>query len=181
MTSADDENDDIVDPSPEPLDDASQVEWIVGPGTNLPPHPIATIVDNREIYRQQRAAYQAHKRRQFRISVMLFVLTLCSTFLVASGYVPFRWLAAKYVPEYQQQLERVILEQALEKGEPPGTVDDLLWEGVIAGLMYSIPLMSILFCHEMGHYLQSVRNRVPASFPYFIPLPLPPLGTMGAV
>ncbi|MEZ6032193.1 MAG: site-2 protease family protein [Planctomycetaceae bacterium] len=181
MTSADDENDDIVDPSPEPLDDASQVEWIVGPGTNLPPHPIATIVDNREIYRQQRAAYQAHKRRQFRISVILFVLTLCSTFLVASGYVPFRWLAAKYVPEYQQQLERVILEQALEKGEPPGTVDDLLWEGVIAGLMYSIPLMSILFCHEMGHYLQSVRNRVPASFPYFIPLPLPPLGTMGAV
>ncbi|MEN9557187.1 MAG: hypothetical protein RLZZ232_3473, partial [Planctomycetota bacterium] len=47
--------------------------------------------------------------------------------------------------------------------------------------MYSVPLMLILLCHEMGHYLQSVRYRVPASLPYFIPLPIPPMGTMGAV
>jgi membrane-associated protease RseP (regulator of RpoE activity) len=33
----------------------------------------------------------------------------------------------------------------------------------------------------MGHYLQAKRYGVPASLPYFIPLPISPLGTMGAV
>ena len=49
------------------------------------------------------------------------------------------------------------------------------------GLMYSVPLLTILVCHEFGHYLQARRYGVPASLPYFIPLPSPPLGTMGAV
>lgn len=46
---------------------------------------------------------------------------------------------------------------------------------------FSAPLMTILTVHELGHYLQLRRLRVRSSFPYFIPLPLPPLGTMGAV
>ena len=33
----------------------------------------------------------------------------------------------------------------------------------------------------MGHYLQTLRYRVPASLPLFIPMPYGPLGTMGAV
>jgi membrane-associated protease RseP (regulator of RpoE activity) len=50
------------------------------------------------------------------------------------------------------------------------------------GLPYSVPLMFILLCHEFGHYIAARLHRVPASLPYFIPLP--PglgLGTMGAV
>lgn len=50
-----------------------------------------------------------------------------------------------------------------------------------SGLRYSIPLMTILVCHEMGHFLQARRYGVPASLPYFIPIPLPPIGTFGAV
>jgi membrane-associated protease RseP (regulator of RpoE activity) len=50
-----------------------------------------------------------------------------------------------------------------------------------AGFLYSVPLLTILVCHEFGHYLQARRYHVPASLPYFIPVPLPPLGTMGAV
>jgi membrane-associated protease RseP (regulator of RpoE activity) len=49
------------------------------------------------------------------------------------------------------------------------------------GLLYAGPLMTILVCHEGGHFLQARRYGVPASFPYFIPVPLPPLGTFGAV
>ncbi len=48
-------------------------------------------------------------------------------------------------------------------------------------ILYSAPLMLTLLCHEFGHYLQARRYHVPASLPYFIPLPVPPLGTMGAV
>ena len=46
---------------------------------------------------------------------------------------------------------------------------------------FSVPLMTILTLHELGHFLQLRRLRVKSTFPYFIPLPLPPLGTMGAV
>jgi membrane-associated protease RseP (regulator of RpoE activity) len=50
------------------------------------------------------------------------------------------------------------------------------------GLSYSIPLMLILLCHELGHYFTAKAHGVPASLPYFIPLPpLFGLGTMGAV
>jgi membrane-associated protease RseP (regulator of RpoE activity) len=49
------------------------------------------------------------------------------------------------------------------------------------GLRYSVPVMTILMCHEMGHFLQARRYGVYASFPYFIPVPIPPIGTMGAV
>jgi Zn-dependent protease len=50
------------------------------------------------------------------------------------------------------------------------------------GLPYSLPLMFILLCHEFGHYIVARIHRVPASLPFFIPLP--PgfgLGTLGAV
>jgi membrane-associated protease RseP (regulator of RpoE activity) len=56
------------------------------------------------------------------------------------------------------------------------------------GLMYSLPLMTILICHEFGHYFAARAHGVPASLPYFIPIPphigpiqIGLLGTMGAV
>jgi membrane-associated protease RseP (regulator of RpoE activity) len=51
-----------------------------------------------------------------------------------------------------------------------------------SGLTFSIPLMMILFAHEMGHYLTSRYHNVDASLPYFIPAPpsLFIIGTFGA-
>lgn len=51
----------------------------------------------------------------------------------------------------------------------------------VGGLAYSLPLLGTLLCHEFGHYLQARRYHVPASLPYFIPMPYGPIGTMGAV
>jgi membrane-associated protease RseP (regulator of RpoE activity) len=52
---------------------------------------------------------------------------------------------------------------------------------IIGGPIYSLAILSILVAHEMGHYLASRKYGVPSSLPYFIPFPLPPFGTLGAV
>lgn len=51
-----------------------------------------------------------------------------------------------------------------------------LWEG----RKYAIPVMTILLCHEMGHFVQAWRYGVYTSLPFFFPS-FPPLGTFGAV
>lgn len=48
------------------------------------------------------------------------------------------------------------------------------------GILYSISIISILLAHEMGHYLMCRKYGINATLPYFIPMPLPPFGTMGA-
>jgi len=56
-----------------------------------------------------------------------------------------------------------------------------LADGPVGALWYSLGLITILLTHEMGHYLMAKKHNIPATLPYFIPLPLPPFGTMGAV
>lgn len=63
----------------------------------------------------------------------------------------------------------------------PNVLAALLTEQWRSGLLYMAAVMGILLAHEMGHFLQAVRYRVPASLPFFIPMPFPPIGTMGAV
>ena len=48
-------------------------------------------------------------------------------------------------------------------------------------LTFSIPLLTILGVHEMGHYFYAKKHNLSSSLPFFIPLP-PPLilGTLGA-
>jgi membrane-associated protease RseP (regulator of RpoE activity) len=48
---------------------------------------------------------------------------------------------------------------------------------MISGLPFSISIMTILFAHEMGHYLTCLYYGIDVTLPYFIPSPL---GTMGA-
>src|SRR6266566_587540 len=46
-------------------------------------------------------------------------------------------------------------------------------------LFFTLPLLTILGSHEMGHYLVAKRYKVQASLPFFLPS-VPPLGTFGA-
>jgi len=55
-------------------------------------------------------------------------------------------------------------------------------EGTVFGaLCFCAPLMTILTLHEAGHFIQSRRYKFAVSYPYFMPVPLPPLGTFGAI
>lgn len=48
-------------------------------------------------------------------------------------------------------------------------------------LIFSLTLVAILGCHEMGHYFFARYHRVDTSLPYFIPMPVLGVGTLGAI
>lgn len=52
---------------------------------------------------------------------------------------------------------------------------------LLDGLSFSLPLMSILLAHEMGHYITGKIYGVHQSLPFFIPAPGTYFGTFGAV
>jgi len=53
--------------------------------------------------------------------------------------------------------------------------------GVLKAWPFAAAVLGVLAVHELGHYVMSRYHGVEASLPYFIPLPLTFIGTMGAV
>ena len=70
-----------------------------------------------------------------------------------------------------------LVDAATTQGEIYQIILTNLWRG----WPYSLAIMSILTAHELGHFIAAKIHKVPASLPFFIPMPLPGIGTMGAV
>ena len=111
---------------------------------------------------------QSPRRRRVVLPIALLAITCVSTF----------WAGATH---WQPLLDFAWM-------NPQAGVHGLLAEmwrslarGWAEGLTYTCCVLAILLTHEMGHFLATHRCGVPASLPYFIPFPLSPLGTMGAV
>ncbi|MEX2119894.1 MAG: site-2 protease family protein [Pirellulales bacterium] len=94
------------------------------------------------------------RRRRVRVPAILFLATCFTTFLAGTTGG-----------------------DLLTTLSEPATVFANHWSD---GLVYMAALMAILMAHEMGHFLQAVRYRIPASLPFFLPMPLWRIGTMGA-
>jgi len=90
-------------------------------------------------------------RQQLWVPVILFLLTLASVLFVGAAM-----------------------------GQAP-TKDLLTLHGILRGWPFAASLLSILAAHELGHYFVARHFGIPVSLPHFIPMPLTPLGTMGAV
>jgi Zn-dependent protease len=151
------------DPAPIPGEDAGSREPLEI--TTFYPQQV-TVIDSRR--RRVPASY--NPRRSFRtnrpLAILLFTATCISVFL--AGLSP----GGGFLQAAGQ------LQEAWQKG--------LLWPAwwmmFADGAIYFGALMTILFAHEMGHFLQARRYGIPANGPYFIPFPiLSPFGTMGAV
>jgi membrane-associated protease RseP (regulator of RpoE activity) len=101
-----------------------------------------------------------HSPRPRRVAMpaFLFIATCVTTFLAgATNWLPFDMIAS------------------------PQRAQAAIQQNWTQGLIYMAAVIGILLTHEMGHFLQAVRYHVPASFPFFIPMPGMLMGTMGAV
>ncbi len=91
------------------------------------------------------------------LHVLLFVLTIATTTLVgADHYAAFLLdFSARTLPMPTAAL-------------------------FVRGLWYSVTILAILGCHELGHYVACRYYDVDASLPYFLPVPISITGTLGA-
>ena len=110
------------------------------------------------------AAAQRRRRRRWKWPLLLFLATFASTWWVAvCHWQPIQpWIEA-YAEGDTLFLRQLVLAR---------------WG---QGLLYSVAILGVLGLHEAGHYVMTLFYRVPASPPIFIPFPLNPIGTMGAV
>jgi Zn-dependent protease len=141
-------------------------------GTTL---PMSTDVTTEpDLTRDERDEEDSQDRRVL-LPVILLLATCLSTFW--TGAVAWKPLA---------HLE--IAYRTFVANLPQGSPFRALWEALAVipmdwrqGLLYMGLVLGILLTHEMGHFLMAIRHRIPASLPYFIPLPVVPFGTLGAV
>jgi Zn-dependent protease len=105
---------------------------------------------------------EIHFRPQRRtlLPAVLFLATCCSTFWVG---------AAQWEPMRPDRMATW------------GMVLHTIQRNWTTGLQYMCAVVGILVAHEMGHFWQTVKHRIPASYPLCIPVPFNPIGTMGAV
>jgi len=98
------------------------------------------------------------------LPIILFLLTSASTFWVgANVWVPIHFLEMSSIQGSWMPVRETLVAH---------------WAD---GLIYMAAVLAILLTHEMGHFLATVRYRIPASLPIFLPFPISPIGTFGAV
>ncbi len=116
-------------------------------------------VDSEPHVRVSAAQLESEARQRWLTHFLLFLLTVLSVFhhgalqaFAASGGEPSLRLDGFFKPSF-----------------------------LVHGASYALPLMAILLTHEFGHFFTARWHRVPASLPYFLPLPVVGWGTLGAV
>ena len=106
------------------------------------------------------------KPRRVVLPVILFLLTCASTFWVG---------VCKWNPDLFQPWINAFSSRSLLP------LRELLLANWEPGLIYMLCVLTILLLHEFGHFFMTLFYRVPASYPFFLPFPFNPLGTLGAV
>jgi len=109
------------------------------------------------------APMMTHRRRTV-LPIVLFLLTCISTFVVGAC----QW-------DVNILFETSLVQQSLIP------VRKSILSNWDIGLIYMAAVLLILLLHEFGHFFMTLLYKVPASFPFFLPFPANPIGTMGAV
>jgi hypothetical protein len=151
------------------LDDVTVAELAVGQAPES--EVVRADFAASEVVQAELAEPPRPRRRRVALPLVLFLLTCVSTFFAgATGWLPPEFLLSGWGdlgteadPFFMMPLRRAILHH---------------WP---QGLIYMGCVLAILLTHEMGHFIMTLIYRVRSSLPYFIPFPISPIGTMGAV
>ena len=145
-------------PAPEPSPTGGEPPSIVPWPAPAPSRTVHGEPASAATIRELSAAdFQNPPGRRVFLPAFLFLATCASTFLAGS----LNWNPLVYFES--------------------NTAGRLMAANWTDGLIYMAAVIGILLTHEMGHFLQTIRYSVPASLPFFIPLPFVMTGTMGAV
>jgi hypothetical protein len=136
------------------------------------PSPQTTVVyEGAEVDNGESELPRPTRWQRLRVPLLLFFLTALSTFFSGATFWP-----------------RVLVDLLGTEIIP---LDPLFYHWLAArhalltqwgdGLTYMFAVLAILLAHELGHYIATRIYRVPATLPLFIPMPLSPIGTLGAV
>jgi hypothetical protein len=110
--------------------------------------------------------YEYPGKRMTALPTFLFFATCFSTFWVGISL---------WNPNFYEPIYRAFQSQSLVE------IRQLILANWDTGLTYMFCVMLILLLHELGHFVATIYYRVPASFPFFLPFPANPIGTLGAV
>jgi len=118
--------------------------------------------------------------------LLLLAITFCTS-MVAGVMFPFGPITTLPDDDPQtagQVFDFILALPAKYVGLIGATVNEIFTNPVVLayGLKFSLSLLFILICHEMGHYVACRIYRVDATLPFFIPTPpmIGPAGTFGA-
>lgn len=106
-----------------------------------------------EVHQRERAAIL----RRLRLQGILYVLTCITTF--SAGIVGWQPMIMGFDDDIAATFS-------------------LNWP---RGLTYMLAVMAVLTAHEAGHFIVAWRYRIPATLPFFLPIPVLLTGTLGAV
>jgi len=101
------------------------------------------------------------------LHLLLFVATVLTTLVAGAS-----WRFDKFLVELGASITGAAGSQPL---------GDLFGNLVAQGGMFSLAIILILGTHECGHYLMARRYGMLVTPPFFLPAPIPPIGTFGAV
>jgi hypothetical protein len=123
-----------------------------------------------------RAAAAPAKKINPTLNIILLLLTVFTTLTIGSlqqggNVFFFRDLATD--PMVQSNFWHILWRSLLSR-------NPLMLGELVKGIPFSFSLILILGSHELGHYLTARRYGVDATLPYFLPIPHPLIGTMGA-
>ncbi len=152
-----------MDPLPSPHDPPASPFSAGLAGQPVPPYQAAAAAKAPADEFRPIDNYFSPPQRRRLLPLVLFLLTCFFTYAAGT----YRW-------------QGILFGMQGETWDLAGTLRQLRdhWQD---GLTYTSCVMAILIAHEMGHFLMTVRYRVPASYPIFLPLPVMLTGTMGAV
>lgn len=124
-------------------------------------------------------AYEYPGKRMTVLPIFLFIATCVSTFWVGVSL----WNPSFFDPFYNALWPPDAL-WAPNRSPYYGSLLEfrqMILANWDTGLIYMCSVMLILLLHEMGHFVATIYYRVPASYPFFLPFPANPIGTLGAV